>query len=216
MQRTKPDPLPSVDPEQPLVVVISACLLGEPVGYDGSSWPSDLVQRIAAHPQVVAVPFCPETHVLGVPRRWMSVHDGDGFDVLDGNARVVNADDQDLSEPFREGAEALLGLARERGAKVAILTDISPMCGSSVIYRGEALPETVYQPSSGVGAALLRRAGIPVVSQRDRASLERLLSLLDPGFSPDPEARDFHEQPWYQQTFVDPAPVAPDPIFEEA
>ena len=153
---------------------------------------------------------------MGVPRRWMSIHHGDGFDVLDGAARVVNVDAEDISEPFRQGAQALLALARERGARLAILTDISPMCGSSVVYRGEALPDRAYQPSSGVGAALLRRSGIPVVSQRDQATLQALLSLLDPGFSPDPEARNFHEQAWYQQTFIHPAPPGPEPVFEDA
>ena len=214
IRRSTPDPLPAVSATEPLVIVVSACLLGEPVGYDGSSWPSDLVLRIARHPHVVAHAFCPETHTLGVPRRWMSIHDGDGFDVLDGRARVVNVDREDLSQPFRDGAEALLALTREHDAKLAILTDISPMCGSSVIYRGEALPDKAYQPSSGVAAALLRRSGVPVISQRDTASLERLLSQLDPAFSPDPQAEDFHQQAWYQQTFVEPQPPSPDPVFE--
>lgn len=210
---TGPDPLP-IPGSQPLAIVISACLLGEPVGYDGSSWPSDLVARIARHPRVVAIPFCPETHVLGVPRRWMSIHGGDGFAVLERRATVLNVDGEDLTDAFREGADALLALARERGAQLAILTDVSPMCGSSVIYRGEALPERAYQASSGVGAAALRRAGIPVISQRDAASLQSLLASLDPTFTPDRAAADYVQDPWYVQTFVDPPVLSPEPVFE--
>lgn len=214
MNRTGPDPLPPLDTES-IAIVVSACLLGEPVGYDGSSWPSELVRRIAGHPRVRAVPFCPETHVLGVPRRWMSIHGGDGFAVLGGEARVINVDGEDLTDAFVAGAEALLALAREHDARLAILTDISPMCGSSVIYRGEALPERAYQPSSGVGAAAVRTAGIPVISQRDTASLERLYAALDPGHVVDPEAKDFVSDPWYVQTFLEPAPESPEPVFEE-
>ena len=216
MNRTGPDPLPPLPDSGPLSIVVSACLLGQPVGYDGSSWPSDLVGRIAADPRVAAHPFCPETHTLGVPRRWMTIHDGDGFAVLERRARVVNVDGEDLSDAFIAGAEALLALVREHDARLAILTDISPMCGSAVIYRGEALPERDYQASSGVAAALLRRHGIPVISQRDTASLERLLGQLDPGFSPDPDATDFTEAPWYVQTFLEPSPPSPEPVFEDA
>ena len=79
-------------------ILVSACLLGQPVGYDGSSWPSDLVGRIAADPRITAHPFCPEAHTLGVPRRWMTIHDGDGFAVLDRRARVINVDGEDLSD----------------------------------------------------------------------------------------------------------------------
>ena len=43
---------------------------------------------------------------------------------------------------------------------------------------------------------MLIRAGIPVVSQRDFATLGRLRARLDPSFVPDPEARDHHEHPW--------------------
>jgi hypothetical protein len=53
-----------------------------------------------------------------------------------------------------------------------------------------------YQRGVGVAAALLIRAGVPVVSQRDFATLGKLRARLDPSFEPDPSARDHHEHPW--------------------
>jgi uncharacterized protein YbbK (DUF523 family) len=203
-RRSGPDPLPSlvgVSAEDPLVVAVSACLLGQPVGYDGTAFPSDPVQALCALPNVRAVPFCPETFAMGIPRRWMTIHGGDGFAVLDGAARVINVDDEDISEPFVRGATAMLALARREGARLAILTDISPSCGSSVIYDGARLPERAYIASSGVTAALLRRHGLPVVSQRDAATLQALRAALDPTFTPDPAARDHIEGDWYRATF---------------
>ena len=215
MNRSGPDPLAPADGGDPFVILVSACLLGEPVGYDGSAFPSDPVRALGELPGVRLVPFCPETFALGVPRRWMTMHDGDGFDVLDGTARVVNVDGEDLSEAFLRGAREALARARAEGAQLAILTDISPSCGSTVVYAGEALPERRYRASSGVTTALLRRAGVPVISQRDHASLERLRARLEPGYTPDPEARDHVDGEWYRQTFLEPAPDAPEPMFEE-
>ncbi len=76
-------------PESPLPIVVSPCLLGEPVGWNGSCWPSDPVRRLCALASVKAHRFCPENHTLGTPREAMQVHGGDGYDVLDGRAEVV-------------------------------------------------------------------------------------------------------------------------------
>jgi len=212
-RRSGPDLLPDlsdVSPDSPLVVAASACLMGQPVGYDGSAFPSDPVLALADLPTVTLVPFCPEASQLPTPRRWMTIHGGDGFDVLDGNARVIDVDGVDLTAAFLRGAEALLSIVQRHGARLAILTDVSPSCGSTVIYDG-AGDAPVHQPSSGVTTALLRRHGIPVISQRDHATLGRLRSALDPSYSPDPDAVDHIDGPWYQQTFVDPPVPSPEP-----
>ncbi|MCO4768625.1 MAG: DUF523 domain-containing protein [Deltaproteobacteria bacterium] len=213
------DPLPDVGDvtaENPLVVVVSACLLGQEVAYDGSAFPSDPVQAICALPNVSAHSLCPEAVQLGTPRRWMSIHHGDGYGVLDATAKVVNVDGRDISDAFRLGAMNMLQLARRHGAVLAILTDISPSCGSTVVYDGSATEQPAYQASSGVTAALLRRHGIPVISQRDFATLSRLRAALDPTHEVDAAARDHVDGEWYQQTFVHPVPEGPEPTFEEA
>ncbi len=216
-RRSGPDPLPDlsdVSAENPLVIAVSACLTGQPLGYDGSAFPSDPVRALGALPQVTLAPFCPEASQLPTPRRWMCIHGGDGFDVLDGRARVIDVDGVDLTDAFLRGAEALLALVRARGARLAILTDISPSCGSTVIYDGAGEAPT-HQPSSGVTTALLRRSGVPVISQRDHGSLQRLRAALDPAFVVDPDAVDHIDGAWYQQTFVDPPVPSPEPRLVE-
>ena len=206
-----PDPLPDlrgVDAAHPLVIAVSACLMGHPVGYDGSAWPSSLVARLGLLPSVRLVSFCPEAHTLPVPRRAMTIHGGDGADVLDGLARVIDLDGVDLTDNFLVGAQALLDLVRRSGARLAILTDTSPSCGSSVIHDGSVLPERAYRAAPGVTTALLRRHGIPVISQRDAASLGRLLAALG-GEAPDPAAFDFVHDPWYRGYFGPGGPRGP-------
>ena len=89
------------------------------------------------------------------------------------------------------------------------------MCGPHVVLRGEPAPDGStpggapahaphgYRAGAGVGAALLRRAGVRVIAQRDEASLQALVAALDPTFAPDPAARDFPRHPWYRSTFGD-------------
>ena len=96
----------------------------------------------------------------------------------------------------------MLDCAREHHVELAILTDMSASCGSQVISEGCRLVEDRrYQAGVGVATALLLRDGIPVVSQRDHRTLERLRALLDPGHRPDSAARDHHETAWYRAYF---------------
>ncbi len=56
-------------------VVVSACLLGEPVRYDGTDRRCDAAIRILG-PEVEWVPVCPEAGLgLGVPRETMQLED---------------------------------------------------------------------------------------------------------------------------------------------
>ncbi|MCA9319183.1 MAG: hypothetical protein KDB53_00540, partial [Planctomycetes bacterium] len=61
--------------------------------------------------------------------------------------------------------------------------------------------ERAYQKGSGVASALLQRAGIPVLSQRDHRTLEFLRTRLDPHHVVDGAARDHHETDWYREYF---------------
>ena len=81
-----------------------------------------------------------------------------------------------------------------------MLTDVSPSCGVNTIRRGEA-PDRAYRAAPGVTTAALRRGDVCVISQRDFASLDRLLRALDPQHVGDPDAFDFIEHPWYREYF---------------
>ncbi len=144
------------------MILVSACLVGCRCRYDQGAKPHDPV--IALVREGKAVPVCPEQMGgLPTPRLPAEIIGGDGDDVLDGRARVVNAAGEDVTEQFLAGAREALRMAEAAGATVAILKERSPSCGSAAIYDG-TFRGTV-RPGQGVTAALLRRHGIEVFSE---------------------------------------------------
>jgi len=146
------------------IYLVSACLLGVPVAYDGQGRLSTTLLAAAAQGRVV--PFCPEVAGgLPVPRPPAEIAGGSGDDVLDGRARVVTAGGEDVTEAYLRGAEAALTAARRYGAQVALLKACSPSCGARRIYDGSHAGRLV--PGQGVTAACLRRAGLKVYSEEE-------------------------------------------------
>lgn len=85
----------------------------------------------------VALPVCAEElGGLPTPRKPCEIIGGDGSDVLDGKAYVQTEDGADKTAEFIAGANAVLALAKECGAKSAILKAKSPSCGCGRIYNG--------------------------------------------------------------------------------
>ncbi|QHC36505.1 DUF523 domain-containing protein [Komagataeibacter xylinus] len=143
-------------------LLISGCLAGLPVRYDGSARPlmEHSLARWQAEGRVTVC--CPETQAgLMTPRPPAEIVQGrDGAAVLDGLAEVHEATGQDVSAPFVAGAHLALAMARKHHCILALLMDGSPSCGSSFIYNG-AFTGTRHA-GMGVTAALLRRHGVAV------------------------------------------------------
>ncbi len=190
-------------PAEPWRVLLSGCMAGWGCGVDGTSYGMEgAVSWVAALPTIRVLPFCPEDVGLGTPRTMPDLHGGDGFAVLDGVARVLDEHGADLTAGMRAGAEAMVAFARAQDVDFAVLTDASGACGSQVISDGCRFDQPRrYQRGVGVAAALLLRAGVPVVSNRDHRTLGALRALAEPGFAPDPAARDHHEGDWYRGYF---------------
>ncbi len=149
-------------------ILASACLLGEPVRYDGGSAPADdeRLRRWRKEGRVVA--FCPEVAVgLSVPRPPNEILGG----------RVVNAAGEDVTPVFLAGARAAVEAARAAGARIAILKDRSPSCGVGVIHDGTFSHRTV--PGMGITARLLAENGIAVFSETQIAEAAALLETLE-------------------------------------
>lgn len=139
---------------------------------------------------------------------------GDGFDVLDSRARVRDEHGVDLTDGMIAGAQSMLRTAQARNVDFALLTDRSAACGSQVVSLGCRYEAPVrYRFGVGVATALLLRNGIPVVSQRDYATLERLRAKLDPTHTPDPAARDHHESAWVRANLGDPLASLSEPRY---
>jgi uncharacterized protein YbbK (DUF523 family) len=146
-------------------VLVSACLLGERVRYHGGDarCASDVFDRWASEGRLV--PFCPEVAGgLPVPRPPAEIGAGDGHAVWRGAAVVRDPAGRDLTSFFRAGARGALEAAKAEGARMAVLKDGSPSCGTSAIHDGTFTGTRRAGP--GVTAALLEENGIRVFSER--------------------------------------------------
>lgn len=195
--------MPSPTPENPLRILVSACLGGALCGIDGTSngdypW----IRMLISLPNVRPITFCPEDFSFGTPRSLPDIHGGNGFDVLDGKARVLDEKGQDLTEGMIKAAYEMLNLAKNNNIHIAILMDMSAACGSQVISDGCRLTENrKYQQGPGVASALLLKEGFKVIGQRDFKTLEYLHHKLDPSHEIDQTKIDHHENNWYRSYF---------------
>lgn len=165
-------------------ILISACLLGRPVRYDGTGkrLVDPRLDRWQAEGRLV--PVCPELMgELAVPRPAAEIAGGSGIDVLAGRARVVTRTGEDVTAAFLAGAEATLELARRSGCVHALLIDRSPSCGSLKIYDGTFSGQRI--AGVGVTAALLAAHGIGVFADHE---IDRLAKTVDAGSLGEPNA----------------------------
>ena len=189
--------------EDPLRIIMSACLTGVTCGFDGSAngeYPSAL--KFLKYDTVKITRFCPEEFSFGTPREMCDIYGGNGMDVLNGTAKVLTESGKDWTSGMIKASEKMLEIAIKENIEIAVLMDISAACGSQVIYEGNRFGENkVYQIGAGVCAAQLIRNGIKVVSQRDFASMELLYSKIDPEHKINSAAKDHHEIDWYKEYF---------------
>ena len=145
------------------MLLISACLLGAKVKYNGSS---NYCTLLAKYKDCgLFIPICPEClGQLTIPRLPAEITGGDGSDVLNGTAKVY----------FIKGAEAALEVARRKQIKFAVLKARSPSCGTGKIYNGNF--NGTLMNGDGVTSALLKQNGITVYTELDLT--EELLNEL--------------------------------------
>lgn len=144
--------------------LISACLLGQKVRYDGQDC---LLTELLEHllpDQYVSL--CPEVSGgLPIPRPPAEIQFGDGLDVLRQQARIIDIQGNDVSEAFIKGAYAALKLAQNFQVTHAILKANSPSCGSDLIYDGSFSGRKIQ--GLGVTSALLQQHGILVMTEQE-------------------------------------------------
>ncbi len=145
-------------------VLVSSCLLGQPVRYNGSDAPSDKTILSQWQNEGRLVNFCPEIAAgFPTPRPPAETVGGDGKMVLIGQAKVIEDTGADVTEMFVEGAKKAVYFSQKKNVKLAILTDGSPSCGSTYVYDGNFKGGQV--PGKGVTAELLEQNGIRVFSE---------------------------------------------------
>lgn len=142
-------------------VVISACLLGIRCRYDGGHSRNETVMNEKKTYQLI--PVCPEeSGGLLTPRPPAEIVGGDGDAVLDGTAKVMNANGTDVTAAYLKGAHHALQVAQSHGATHVVLKAKSPSCGCGDIYDGTFSGTLI--SGDGVTTALLKRHGIAVTA----------------------------------------------------
>lgn len=158
-------------------ILVSACLLGQMVRYDGGACTveSEILQRWTA--EGLVIPFCPEVAGgLQVPRPPAEIRGAGGKAVLDGAGQVVTKAGADVTQAFLRGARGSLEAAQAGDVRLAILKESSPSCGRHRIHDGRFAGVRV--PGQGVTAALLLRNGLSVFSEEEIELAAELLTTL--------------------------------------
>lgn len=161
-------------------ILVSACLLGQKVRYDGgaSRLDADLLTRWQNEGRLVAV--CPEVAGgLSVPRAAAEIVGGDGGAVLDDAARLQTEAGADVTQAFIAGARHALEVANSQKLRVAILKSKSPSCGSRQIYDGTF--SATRRAGRGVTAELLVRHGLWVYHEGQLADAADKIIELEMG-----------------------------------
>jgi len=163
-------------------ILVSRCLLGEPVRYDGGTHgPFPLLEAWRHQGRLVAI--CPEVAGgLPTPRPPAEIPGGQGARVLDGECDVLTVAGAEVGAAFIAGARQALRLVQEHDIRLAVLKARSPSCGNRENYDGSFSGRRV--SGEGVSAALLRRHGVQVFSEEEleaAAAALRALEARDPG-----------------------------------
>ncbi|MBW8189903.1 DUF523 domain-containing protein [Neiella marina] len=152
-------------------ILVSGCLMGQAVRYDGLSKAIDDAIWCEWLAQGRLISVCPEVAGgLPVPRA-KAEQQADG--------RVFTEQGADVSSEFTEGAQQALALATKYQIKFAILKANSPSCGNQYIYDGTFTGQLI--EGAGITARLLQQAGIEVFNEHQLQVLQSRLAALETG-----------------------------------
>jgi uncharacterized protein YbbK (DUF523 family) len=157
-------------------VLISSCLLGNPVRYNGqdAKVESEIINKWLAEGRAISV--CPE--LFAIPRPPAEIIGANGYAVLDGFAVVLDDRGSDITRQYVAGAQEVLSVAQRIGARVAVLKDGSPSCGRTYIYNGQ-FRGVMKRGEAGVTSALLQRNGVAVFSEHQILEAQARLIILE-------------------------------------
>lgn len=157
--------------ENKTIIVVSACLLGEKVRYDGShKYDHNVVAALAQKCEIMRV--CPETQCgMSVPRPPMHLERGDG-------TRLISTESgKDLTGRMESWIKIIMADLEKIQPKGFILKSKSPSCGLNVnIYeKGRAVGKG---PGLFAGEAKKRFPGSLIADEHELADPEALGDFL--------------------------------------
>jgi len=140
-------------------LLISACLMGENVKYNGGN---NLIDLTSLEKEYELVPFCPEVEGgLPTPRSPSEI-------VSSSPLKLVNKEGRDVTKEFVLGAKKCVELVKRLGIKKALLKANSPSCGVGSVYDGTFSGQLVKE--NGVTVRELKKIGVEVFSEKDTVS----------------------------------------------
>ncbi len=148
-------------------ILVSACLMGAKVRYDGRDNLLDHPVLMRWKQQGRLVMVCPET-LGGLPTPRPPAETQCRFPIL-----ITTSDGQDVTPEFLAGAEKTLQIAQQQQVCCALMKSRSPSCGNNQIYDGSFSGNLTYAP--GVAADELIRNGIPVFNEHQLEDLIRFV-----------------------------------------
>lgn len=150
-------------------ILVSACLLGEKVRYDGGSQQQKHSTLNIWRQQERIISICPEVSGgLPVPRAPAEIQ-------LD--SRIITQQGINVTSEFLTGAENALFLCQKHQIRYALLKESSPSCGSNFIYDGTFSNTKIM--GMGLTAKLLQENDIQVFSEHQIDELSVLLKQLE-------------------------------------
>ena len=135
-------------------ILISACLLGENVKYDGKNNKIDIS---SLEDKYELIPFCPEVEGgLPIPRSPSEI-------VSNSPLKLINKEGKDVTKEFVLGAKKCVELVKKEGIKKAVLKAKSPSCGVGKVYDGTFSGKLV--DGDGVTVRELKKIGVEVIKK---------------------------------------------------
>lgn len=144
--------------------LISACLLGINCRWDKKHNKNNKALELLN--KEILIPVCPEQFEgLNTPRARQEIQGVTGKDVLERKSKVINENDEDVTEQFISGAEETLRIAKLFQAREFIGKSHSPSCSCEKIYDGTFSGKLI--DGYGVTTELLKRNGIKVIRKEN-------------------------------------------------
>lgn len=159
-------------------ILISSCLLGYPVRFDGKKLHKNdpLIKKWMQEKRFITM--CPEVEGgLSTPRPASEIQNTDGLDVIEGNSQVITISGEDVTSAYLKGAEIALKLVQINHIKMAMLKSNSPACGSGTIYDGSFSRRL--RTGDGVTTAALKREGVKVFTENQISEAKEYLKQID-------------------------------------
>jgi uncharacterized protein YbbK (DUF523 family) len=137
-------------------LLISKCLLGEKVRYDGGDCKQDnhLLKKLSDKYNLI--PICPEVMAgMTTPRDPIEIK----------NKKVIKASGEDVTPIFEPVFIDLKRIVRENNIHKALLKDFSPSCGSTKVYDGDFSGNKI--EGVGIITAFLQSLNLIVYSETE-------------------------------------------------